>query len=87
MSLFVLYWLAINVVTFAAYGIDKFKAMNGRWRIKEATLLGLAVVGGSIGAVLGMYLFRHKTKKPLFTIGIPAIIVIHAILLFSFPNM
>ena len=87
MELFGWYLLAINVVTFAVYGIDKFKAKRGMWRIKEATLLGLAVAGGSIGAILGMYLFRHKTKKPLFTIGVPLIIVVHAVLFFAVLNV
>ena len=57
-----LYYLtAINVVTFLVYGIDKWKAKQGSWRISEATLLILAVIGGSIGALLGMKVWRHKT--------------------------
>ncbi|MBR5258931.1 MAG: DUF1294 domain-containing protein [Eggerthellaceae bacterium] len=87
MELFGWYLLAINVVTFAVYGIDKFKAKRGMWRIKEATLLGLAVAGGSIGAILGMYLFRHKTKKPAFTVGVPLIILAQAAVLFYLTNM
>ena len=55
----ILYLVAINVVTFLLYGIDKFKAQRSRWRIPEAVLLGLAVVGGSIGAWLGMMVWRH----------------------------
>ena len=55
------YLIAINVVTFLVYGIDKWKAKQGSWRISEATLLILAVIGGSIGALLGMKVWRHKT--------------------------
>jgi len=55
------YLIVINVVTFLVYGIDKWKAKQGSWRISEATLLILAVIGGSIGALLGMKVWRHKT--------------------------
>lgn len=64
----------VNLLAFAAMGIDKAKAKAGRWRIPEATLMGLAAVGGSIGAMAGMYLFRHKTRKPKFKYGLPAIL-------------
>jgi uncharacterized membrane protein YsdA (DUF1294 family) len=56
------YLIVINVVTFLVYGIDKLKAKHGSWRISEATLLILAVIGGSIGALLGMKIWRHKTQ-------------------------
>ena len=61
------YLIAINIVTFLVYGIDKWKAKQGSWRISESTLLILAVIGGSIGALLGMKIWHHKTmhKKPL----------------------
>ena len=55
------YLIVINVVTFLVYGIDKWKAKQGSWRISEATLLILAVIGGSIGALLGMQVWHHKT--------------------------
>ena len=55
------YLIVINIVTFLVYGIDKWKAKQGSWRISEATLLILAVIGGSIGALLGMKVCRHKT--------------------------
>ena len=61
--------------------IDKKKAEKGRWRIKESTLLTLALLGGSIGEMLGMYVFRHKTKKPRFFIGVPVMLVLQIILL------
>ena len=61
--------------------IDKKKAEKGRWRIKESTLLTLALLGGSIGEMLGMYVFRHKTKKPRFFIGVPVMLVLQIIVL------
>lgn len=63
------YLLLANVVTFIAYGIDKYKAKKGKWRISEATLLVMAFVGGSIGAWLGMKAFHHKTMHKKFYIG------------------
>ena len=63
------YLLLANVVTFIAYGIDKYKAKKGKWRISEATLLLMAVIGGSIGAWLGMKAFHHKTMHKKFYIG------------------
>ena len=67
--------VAINVVTFFMYGIDKWKAKRSKWRISEATLMGLAVIGGSIGAWLGMKVWHHKTMHKKFQFGIPLIIV------------
>ena len=58
--------ILMNVVTFSAYGIDKYKATHNKWRIPEFTLIFLAFLGGSIGAILGMQFFHHKTKKPKF---------------------
>ena len=74
MELLCLYLGAINVVTFVTYGVDKWKAKHNRWRIPEATLLGMAVVGGSLGAWLGMRVWHHKTLHWKFRIGVPAII-------------
>ncbi len=71
----VIYLVAINAVTFFVYGIDKWKAKRSMWRIPEATLLGLAAIGGSIGAWLGMRAWRHKTMHKKFQLGIPLIIV------------
>ena len=69
-----IYLVAINVVTFFMYGIDKWKAKRSKWRIPEATLLGMAVIGGSIGAWLGMRMWHHKTIHKKFQFGIPLII-------------
>ena len=63
--------LLVNIVAFAAYGIDKRKAQKGRWRIPESTLLLLAFFGGSLGALLGMRAFHHKTKHLKFKILVP----------------
>ena len=70
------YLLGINAVTFIVYGIDKYKAKKAKWRIPEATLLLLAVLGGSIGAWMGMKVWHHKTMHKKFKYGIPAILLI-----------
>ena len=75
------YLLAINAVTFIIYGIDKYKAKKAKWRISEATLLLLAVVGGSIGAWMGMKVWHHKTMHKKFKYGIPAILLIQIALM------
>lgn len=82
MSTLAYYLIGINVLTFLLYGIDKWKAQKGKWRIPEETLIWLAIVGGSIGALLGMYLFRHKTKHKKFTLGIPVIILAQAVIVY-----
>lgn len=76
MKILILYLVFINLLTFAAYGIDKCKAQKNAWRIKESTLLLLAAAGGSVGALLGMQIFRHKTKHPKFTVGVPLILLV-----------
>ena len=75
------YLIVINVVTFLVYGIDKWKAKQGSWRISEATLLMLAVIGGCIGALLGMKVWRHKTMHKKFKYGLPLILIIQIILI------
>ena len=74
------YLLAINIVSFFLYGIDKYKAKKGRWRISEATLLMMAVIGGSIGAWAGMRLWHNKTMHKKFKYGIPIIIILQVCL-------
>ena len=74
------YLLAINAVAFIVYGIDKYKAKKGRWRISEATLLTMAAIGGSIGALAGMRLWHHKTMHKKFKYGIPIIIILQVAL-------
>lgn len=75
MKYFLLYLLLINAVAFLLMLVDKIKAKKNRWRIPERTLFGSALLGGSIGAILGMYTFRHKTKHLSFTLGMPAILI------------
>lgn len=77
----ILYLVAINVVTFLLYGIDKFKAKRSKWRIPESVLLGLAVIGGSVGAWLGMIVWRHKTQHKKFRYGIPLILAMQIAIL------
>ena len=79
-----IYLAAINMATFFVYGIDKWKAKNSKWRIRETALLGLAVLGGSIGAWLGMKVWHHKTQHKKFKYGVPAIIIIQLALIVYF---
>jgi uncharacterized membrane protein YsdA (DUF1294 family) len=76
-----IYLVVINVVTFFMYGVDKWKAKKSKWRIREAALLGLAVLGGSIGAWLGMKVWHHKTQHKKFKYGVPAIIIVQLALI------
>lgn len=73
----ILLFAFVNIITFFIYGIDKFKARKGIWRISENTLLTLAILGGSIGAWLGMKVWHHKTMYLKFKYGIPSILVLH----------
>lgn len=73
-----LYLALLNVAGFAAMGADKQRARRGKWRIKEKTLFLLALLGGSPGCWLGMYVFRHKTKHWYFVVGMPLILVLEA---------
>ena len=79
-----IYLAVINVATFFMYGIDKWKAKKSKWRIREAALLGLAVLGGSIGAWLGMQVWHHKTQHKKFKYGVPAIIIVQLALIVYF---
>ena len=74
--------IAINVIAFAVYGLDKKRAIHDEWRIPEATLLTLAAAFGSVGALFGMYTFRHKTRKPKFAYGVPS----HSSIGYSYKN-
>lgn len=79
MRLLVIYLLIINALGFLLMLIDKYKARKNLWRIPEKTLLGVALIGGSIGSFAGMQIFRHKTKHPRFYIGIPIIMAVQLI--------
>ena len=76
-----LYLLLINLVALVVYGVDKHRAKKGKWRISEKTLFLVALIGGSVGAIAGMYLFRHKTKHWYFRIGLPVILAAQLALL------
>lgn len=80
----IIYLIAINFITFLAMYIDKKKAKKGKWRTKESTLFTLVFLGGGIGGIAGMYVFRHKNKKTRFVIGFPAILIIEIILVILF---
>lgn len=71
-----LYLFLINIITLTLYAIDKLNAKTDSWRISERMLILFAVAGGSIGALLGMYICRHKTRKAKFKIGVPVILAV-----------
>ena len=73
------YLLIINMIGFAVMGIDKSRARRGAWRISEATLFGVALMGGSIGCIAGMQHFRHKTRHWYFKYGMPAILLVQIV--------
>lgn len=90
LKLLIIYILVVNVITFVTYGVDKYKAKKSQWRIPEAALLWMAVWGGSIGALLAMRCFRHKTQHWKFALGLPLILVLQLILIFVclfYPNL
>ena len=75
------YLIFINIFTFFLFGIDKYKAIKNKYRIKEATLFGLSIIGGSIGALFGMKIFHHKTLKFSFKYGIPLLAFLDIIII------
>lgn len=86
-KILVAYLVVINFVSFAAFAIDKINAIEGRSRVRIITLLGLAFIGGSVGALLGMYILRHKTRIDYFTVGIPLIMIMQVVVLFFLMNL
>jgi uncharacterized membrane protein YsdA (DUF1294 family) len=82
LKFFLIYYLVINIVGFLSMGLDKFKAKHNHWRIPEKTLLLIPLFLGSVGSLIGMYTFRHKTKHAQFKYGIPAILVINVICIY-----
>ena len=81
---FLAYLLIINLITFLLYAIDKRRAIRKAWRIPESVLMGFAAIGGSVGALLAMLLFRHKTKHAKFTVGVPLILVAQIVAIIFF---
>ena len=84
MNIKLIYLVLINILSFILFGIDKYKAIKNKYRISENTLIGLSTIGGSIGSLLGMILFKHKTKKLKFKIIIPLLILINTIIIIKF---
>lgn len=82
-----IYLFVINFVTFAAFAVDKIAAIERKSRIRIVTLLGLSFIGGSLGALIAMYLLRHKTKKDYFTVGVPLTMVMQVVVIFFLMNM
>ena len=82
----ILYLLVINIVTLILFAVDKIAAIEHRSRIRIVTLLGLAFMGGSIGALIAMYVFHHKTKQDYFAVGVPLIILMQIVVLFFLMN-
>jgi uncharacterized membrane protein YsdA (DUF1294 family) len=81
------YLLAVNILAFVLFGIDKQKARRNLWRIPEKTLLLSALIGGSVGAILGMQFFHHKIRKPKFAIGVPVILVVEIVVVWFIQTM
>lgn len=76
-TILIWYLAAVNLITFTAFGIDKWKAVHKQWRIPEKTLLGLSFIGGAAGGLVAMHLFHHKTRKRKFAVGVPLMLVLH----------
>lgn len=79
-TLIIIYLVVINCTSFITMGVDKYKARKRTWRIPESTLFVLALIGGSIGSIMGMHLFHHKTRHWYFLYGMPAILIVQILL-------
>ena len=84
MNALICYIVVINLVSFMMFGIDKYKARRGQWRISEATLLAMAAIGGSIGVWMGMKVWHHKTLHSKFRYGVPIMLLVHVALMAYF---
>ena len=82
-----IYLAVVNILTIIVFGVDKMNAKSNRQRVRIVTLLGLAFIGGSVGALIGMYGFHHKTKKAYFTVVVPLILLMQVVVLFYVMNM
>lgn len=80
--MFTWYFFIVNILLFILMGIDKKRAILNKWRISEKNLILISILGGSIGGLIGMYTFRHKTKHLKFTIGLPLILILQLITLY-----
>lgn len=86
-TILLIYLAVVNILTIIVFGVDKMNAKSNRQRVRIVTLLGLAFIGGSVGALIGMYGFHHKTKKAYFTVGVPLILLMQVVVLFYVMNM
>ena len=86
-KILLIYLAVVNILTIIVFGVDKMNAKSNRQRVRIVTLLGLAFIGGSVGALIGMYGFQHKTKKDYFTVGVPLILLMQVVVLFYVMNM
>jgi uncharacterized membrane protein YsdA (DUF1294 family) len=84
LNLLLIYLIFANLLSFLLMGLDKYKARKRLWRIKESTIFLTSVIGGSLGSLLGMFLFHHKTKHTKFIIGMPVILIVHISVMFLF---
>ena len=82
-----IYYICVNIIAFILYGLDKKYAREGRWRIPEKTLLGIALIGGAAGAWIGMQTFRHKTKHMSFRTLVPLFAVVHMWMIVRYTNL
>ena len=82
-----IYYICVNIIAFILYGLDKKYAREGRWRIPEKTLLGIAMIGGAAGAWIGMQTFRHKTKHMSFRTLVPLFAVVHMWMIVRYTNL
>lgn len=80
-AIFLIYLAFVNLIAFILYGLDKFKAKRGKWRIPESRLIMSALIGGSLGALLGMQIFRHKTEHTKFVLTIPLTLTFHILII------
>lgn len=81
-KIILIFFAIMNLIGFILMGVDKYKAKNHLWRIPEATLFLFAICGGSIGSILGMFLFHHKTRHWYFRYGLPLILIIQLALIY-----
>lgn len=87
MKFLYIYLAVINVAAFAAMAIDKLRASRHRWRIPERTLFLLALFGGSLGSLLGMWILWHKVRNKMFAVGLPVVLILHLVLMFAIVSM
>ena len=80
----IIYLVIINIITFLIMAYDKHEAKVGHWRISEKALFLFCIIGGSVGGIFGMYVFRHKTQKSYFKFGFPLILIIQIVLIIMF---